>query len=106
MMKACSIAMRQFPNVNAVMDEERFELVVKGDHNFGISCDTPNGLYVPVIKNVEQKSILHIAAEMADLVEVAAVRIKGGKVKDRWSTFVNPGRPIFGNQMHGITDKG
>ena len=44
-------------------------------------------------------------AEMADLIEVAAVRVKGGKVKDRWSTFVNPGRPIFGNQMHGITDK-
>jgi DNA polymerase III epsilon subunit family exonuclease len=43
--------------------------------------------------------------EMADLVEVAAVRVKGGKVTDRWSTFVNPGRPIFGNQMHGITDK-
>jgi len=44
-------------------------------------------------------------AEMADLVEVAAVRVKGGKVTDRWSTYVNPGRPIFGNQMHGITDK-
>ncbi len=44
-------------------------------------------------------------AELADLVEVAAVRVKGGKVIDRWSTFVNPGRPIFGNQMHGITDK-
>ncbi len=43
--------------------------------------------------------------EMADLVEIAAVRIKGGKIRDRWSTFVNPGRPIFGNQMHGITDK-
>ena len=42
--------------------------------------------------------------EMADLVEVAAVRVTGGKVTDRWSTFVNPGRPIFGNQMHGITD--
>ncbi len=44
-------------------------------------------------------------AEMADLVEIAAVRVKGGKVADRWSTFVNPGRAIFGNQMHGITDK-
>ncbi len=43
--------------------------------------------------------------EMADLVEVAAVRVKGGKITDRWSTLVNPGRPIFGNQMHGITDK-
>ncbi len=43
--------------------------------------------------------------EMADLVEIAAVRVRKGKVTDRWSTFVNPGRPIFGNQMHGITDK-
>ncbi len=43
--------------------------------------------------------------EMADLVEIAAVRVKKGKIADRWSTFVNPGRPIFGNQMHGITDK-
>ena len=43
--------------------------------------------------------------KMADLVEVAAVRVKGGKITDRWSTYVNPGRPIVGNQMHGITDK-
>jgi len=43
--------------------------------------------------------------KMADLVEVAAVKVKGTKVVDRWSTFVNPGRPIVGNQMHGITDK-
>jgi DNA polymerase III epsilon subunit family exonuclease len=43
--------------------------------------------------------------KMSDLVEIAAVRIKGGKVADRWSTFVNPGRPIVGHQMHGITDK-
>jgi len=74
-MKACSVVMREFPNVNANMDEEAFELVVKGDHNFGISCDTPNGLFVPVIKNVEQKSILHIAAEMNDLV----ARTRAGK---------------------------
>ncbi len=43
--------------------------------------------------------------KMADLVEVAAVRVKGGKITDRWSTYVNPGRPIVGHQMHGITDK-
>ena len=42
---------------------------------------------------------------MSDLVEVAAVKIKGTKIVDRWSTFVNPGRSIVGNQMHGITDK-
>jgi DNA polymerase III epsilon subunit family exonuclease len=43
--------------------------------------------------------------KMADLVEIAAVKVKGGAVVDRWSTLVNPGRPIIGNQMHGITDK-
>ena len=43
--------------------------------------------------------------KMADLVEIAAVKVKGGKITDRWSSFVNPGRPIVGNQMHGITDK-
>src|SRR5690242_12402853 len=42
--------------------------------------------------------------KMADLVEVAGVRVKGGKVTDTFSTLVNPGRPIIGNQMHGIKD--
>jgi polyribonucleotide nucleotidyltransferase len=41
---------------------------------------------------------------MADLVEIAAVKVKGGKITDRWSTLVNPGRPIIGNQMHGLKD--
>jgi pyruvate dehydrogenase E2 component (dihydrolipoamide acetyltransferase) len=76
-MKAVSHVMREFPNINAVMDEENLELVVKGDHNFGISCDTPQGLYVPVIRNVEQKSILRIAAELDDLI----ARTKAGKAK-------------------------
>ncbi len=40
----------------------------------------------------------------AELVELAAVRIQGGAIVDRWSTLVDPGRPIVGNQMHGITD--
>ncbi|MCI0584629.1 MAG: polyribonucleotide nucleotidyltransferase [Chloroflexi bacterium] len=42
--------------------------------------------------------------KMADLVEIAAVKVKKGKIIDRWSTLVNPGRPIIGKQMHGITD--
>ena len=43
--------------------------------------------------------------KMADLVEIAAVRVKNGKIADRWSTLVKPARPILGNQMHGLTDK-
>jgi polyribonucleotide nucleotidyltransferase len=40
----------------------------------------------------------------ADLVEIAAVRVRGRDILDRWSTFINPGRSIVGHQMHGITD--
>jgi polyribonucleotide nucleotidyltransferase len=42
--------------------------------------------------------------KMADLVEIGAVRIKDGKIADRWSTLVNPGRSVIGVQMHGLTD--
>jgi polyribonucleotide nucleotidyltransferase len=40
----------------------------------------------------------------ADLVEVAAVRVQDGAIVDRWSTLVDPGRPIVGHQLHGLTD--
>ncbi len=43
--------------------------------------------------------------KMADLIELAAVKVKAGKITDRWSTFVDPGRSIVGHQMHGITDR-
>ena len=43
--------------------------------------------------------------KMADLLEIGAVRIKNGKVADRWSSLVNPGRPVVGAQMHGLTDQ-
>ncbi len=44
-------------------------------------------------------------AQQGALVEMAAVRVKGGAVIDRWSTFVDPGAPIVGRQLHGITDE-
>jgi DNA polymerase III epsilon subunit family exonuclease len=42
--------------------------------------------------------------KVADLIEIGAVRVRDGEIVDRFSTFVNPGRSIFGAQMHGITD--
>jgi polyribonucleotide nucleotidyltransferase len=42
--------------------------------------------------------------KMSDLLEVAAIRVQGGHILDRWSTLVNPQRTIVGNQMHGISD--
>jgi DNA polymerase III epsilon subunit family exonuclease len=38
------------------------------------------------------------------IVEIGAVRVNNGKIEDRWSTLVNPGVPIVGRQLHGITD--
>jgi len=43
-------------------------------------------------------------AKVADLIEIGAVRLREGQIVDRFSTFVNPNRAIFGAQMHGITD--
>jgi len=76
-MKACAVVFREFPNVNAVVEDDPFALAVHGDVNIGVATDTPNGLFVPVVKNCEQKSILQIAAELADLIQ----RTREGKVR-------------------------
>lgn len=78
-MKALCLAFKQpeFRKVNANIDERDFALHIKGAINIGIATDSPQGLYVPVIKNVDQKSILEIAAEMADVTQ----RTREGKVK-------------------------
>lgn len=76
-MKALVSVFREFPTVNAVMNEADFAMVVRGEVNIGIATDTPQGLYVPVIKNVEQKSILELAAEIADLTQ----RTREGRVQ-------------------------
>ena len=76
-MKALCQAFKSYPNFNANVEEDPLTLVVKGDVNIGIAVDAPQGLYVPVVKNVEQKSILQLAAEVADLTE----RTRAGQVQ-------------------------
>ena len=76
-MKALVRVFRDFPTLNAVMDEATFELVVRRDVNIGIATDTPAGLFVPVVKRVADKSILELAAEIADLSQ----RTREGKAK-------------------------
>lgn len=76
LMKALAITFREFPNINAVMDEANNELVVRGDVNIGIATDTEAGLYVPVVRQVQHKSLLELAAEIADL----SARTRAGKV--------------------------
>jgi pyruvate/2-oxoglutarate dehydrogenase complex dihydrolipoamide acyltransferase (E2) component len=68
-MKALVRVFRDFPTVNANMDEDSFTLNVRGEVNIGIATDTPQGLYVPVIKNVESKSLLQLAHEVVAITE-------------------------------------
>jgi pyruvate dehydrogenase E2 component (dihydrolipoamide acetyltransferase) len=73
--KALIPALREFPFLNSSLDDEKQEIVLKGDYNLGIATDTPNGLIVPVIKNADQKSIWELAEEITTLSE----RARAGK---------------------------
>jgi hypothetical protein len=53
---------------------------------------------------VEQAGPTDVGGQLSHRATGAAVKVQGGKIVDRWSTLVNPGRPIIGNQMHGIKD--
>jgi pyruvate dehydrogenase E2 component (dihydrolipoamide acetyltransferase) len=75
-MKAIVAAMRQFPAMNSSLDEVTNELVIKKYYNFGIATDTDNGLIVPVVKDVDRKSIGDLAKDIQDL----AARTRDGKV--------------------------
>ena len=55
--KALVAACRQFPALNAMIDEEKQEIVYKKYYNIGIATDTDNGLLVPVIHDADRKNI-------------------------------------------------
>jgi pyruvate dehydrogenase E2 component (dihydrolipoamide acetyltransferase) len=65
LIKASVSALKKFPDVNSSLDGDN--LVLKQYFNIGFAADTPNGLVVPVIKNVDQKGVFAIAAEMTAL---------------------------------------
>ena len=83
-MKACAVALKKMPEFNAHFDEAKQEIVVKSRFNIGIAVDTPEGLMVPVVKDVERKSIIAIAKEIESLAGRAKQRkirledLKGG----------------------------
>ncbi len=73
-MKAAVACLKEFPNFNSSFDSAKGEIVQKKYFNIGIAVDTPNGLVVPVVKNVDQKSILELAAELTELATKARDR--------------------------------
>lgn len=84
--KAMVAALRKYPELNASLDEERQELVIKKSYHIGIATDTERGLVVPVVKNADKKSMWMIADEISDLAGRARTN-KLGPTEMRGSTI-------------------
>lgn len=67
LVKACAFALKQFPQFNVSLKSDGETVVWKKYVHIGIAVDTPEGLMVPVLRNADQKSLLEIAREMAEL---------------------------------------
>ncbi len=90
--KAVLHSLYEHPLLNASVDEEKEEVIVKKYYNFGIAVDTPDGLLVPVIKNADRKTILELADEIQRLSERAKNRkISLEEMKGSSFTFTNYG---------------
>ncbi|RKP56905.1 2-oxo acid dehydrogenase subunit E2 [Cohnella endophytica] len=74
--KALVAACREFPALNAMIDEAANEIVYKKYYNIGIATDTDNGLIVPVVFDADRKNVWSIANEIRDL----ATRGRDGKL--------------------------
>lgn len=79
LMKAATAALKKYPEFNASLDSNNEEpcLVLKRYYHLGFAVDTPNGLVVPVIRDVDQKGVIAIADELGKLSSLA----REGKLK-------------------------
>jgi 2-oxoisovalerate dehydrogenase E2 component (dihydrolipoyl transacylase) len=68
--KAASMALHQYPILNASVDEKCENITMKAAHNIGFALDTPMGLVVPNIKNVQSRSIFEVAIELSRLIQL------------------------------------
>ncbi len=66
-MKACVPALKRFPEVNASLDPDGEDLILKKYIHLGFALDTPDGLLVPVIRDVDRKGIFDLAAELGEV---------------------------------------
>lgn len=76
-MKAVVTGLKKYPLLNSSLDETKEVIQLKHYYNIGIATDTPQGLIVPVVKQVDKKDILQLAQELTQLSEAAAA----GKTK-------------------------
>ena len=91
-MKALLKMVQEFPELNASIDDISQEIVIKKYYHFGFATDTPRGLLVPVIKNIDKKSLSEISKEVQDLaVKAREGRIKPEEMKRGTITITNVG---------------
>ena len=67
LMKATTVVLKEMPEFNSSLDHTNQHLVLKNYYHIGIAVDTPGGLTVPVIRDVDKKSIFEISEELMDL---------------------------------------
>ena len=83
-LKAVAVALRQFPNFNATIDTANNQVILKRYCHVGVAVDTANGLLVPVIRDVDKKSVAELTEELAGVADrtrqrkVEAAELKGG----------------------------
>lgn len=83
-MKAVVAGLKEYPQFNTSLDQDGERLVFKKYFHIGIAVDTPNGLVVPVVKDVEKKGVLQLAKELGELSQkardgkLAATDMQGG----------------------------
>ena len=71
LVKASAAALKKFPEFNASLDASGENLTLKKYFNIGFAADTPNGLVVPVVRDVDKKGVVQIAQESGELAKKA-----------------------------------
>ena len=74
LMKACVNALRTYPTFNSSLSPDGETLILKNYYHIGFACDTPDGLVVPVVKDVYKKDVLDIAHDLGELSKKARER--------------------------------
>ena len=74
LLKASAVAIRKHPNFNSSLTADRENIVLKKYLHIGVAVDTPDGLVVPVIRDVEHKGLLELAKELGELGERARTK--------------------------------
>jgi pyruvate dehydrogenase E2 component (dihydrolipoamide acetyltransferase) len=73
-LKAVATALKTYPKFNATLDTQAEEIIIKHYYNIGVAVNTEDGLIVPVVRDVDRKSITDLAIELNDLVQRTRAR--------------------------------